>query len=92
MFRAKIILATFLLIALAPASAMNQEGHDSAFITEFLPGILLLEAIPEARPLPSPRCPVTAKMLAKNVYEQIQLPRHRCSPTERGILDATHKP
>jgi len=82
---AEKIFAAILLLASTPASAMNQEGHDTPWITEFPPGILLLEAIPEARPLPSPRCPVTAEMLAANVYEQIQLPRHHCSPAERGV-------
>lgn len=59
------------------ASAMNQEGHED-WMADFPPAIALLEAIPEARPLPSPDCPVSREMLANNPYEQIPLPRHRC--------------
>lgn len=60
------------------ALAMNPEGHDGGWMSDFPPAIALLEAIPEARPLPTRICPVTAEMLASNPYEQIQLPRHRC--------------
>ena len=60
------------------ALAMNPEGHDGDWMTDFPPAIALLEAIPEARPLPSRRCPVSPEMLANNPYEQIPLPRHRC--------------
>jgi hypothetical protein len=60
------------------ALAMNQEGHDGGWMSDFPPALALLEAIPEARPLPTRICPVTADMLARNQYEQIPLPRHRC--------------
>lgn len=59
------------------AFAMNQEGHED-WMADFPHAIALLEAIPEARPLPSPDCPVSPEMLANNPYEQIPLPRHRC--------------
>lgn len=68
-------------LALAAASsgnAMNQEGHDD-WMASLPHARILIEAIPEARPLPSRRCPVTAEMLASNPYEQIPLPQHRCA-------------
>jgi len=72
------VLAALFFTASTAALAMNQEGHDGGWITDFPPGIALMEAIPEARPLPSRNCPVTPDMLANNPYEQIPLPRHRC--------------
>jgi hypothetical protein len=74
------VLAAILVLGTSDAMAMNQEGHDGGWMTDFPPGLLLLEAIPEARPLPSARCPVSSAMLAVNPYEQIQLPRHGCRP------------
>lgn len=74
------ILTAALVAGTAEARAMNQEGHDEDWIIGFPPGLQLLEAIPEARPLPSKRCPVSTGMLAANPYEQIQLPQHRCKP------------
>lgn len=59
------------------AFAMNQEGHED-WMSDFPHAIALLEAIPEARPLPSPDCPVSPEMLANNPYEQIPLPQHLC--------------
>jgi hypothetical protein len=67
-----------LIGAASPALAMNQEGHDEEWIIAFPPALALLEAIPEARPLPSRTCPVSAEAIAANPYEQIQLARHRC--------------
>jgi hypothetical protein len=77
------VLAALLFIVSSGAFAMNQEGHDGGWMTGFPPAIALLEAIPEAQPLPSRNCPVTADMLANNPYEQIALPRHRC-PREQS--------
>ena len=77
-------LAALLLIVSNATNgfAMNQEGHEDWMI-DFPHAIALLEAIPEARPLPSHRCPVSPEMLANNPYEQIPLPRHRC-PTDQS--------
>ncbi len=72
------VLAAMLVAISTNAFAMNWEGHDGGWITDFPPAIALLEAIPEARPLPSPDCPVSPEMLANNPYEQVPLPRHRC--------------
>ena len=77
------ILAAQLLIASPYSFAMNQEGHDGDWMIGFPPAIALLEAIPEARPLPSRNCPVSPEMLANNPYEQIPLPQHRC-PREQS--------
>jgi len=62
-----------------PALAMNWEGHDG-YMEGFPPGELLRAAVPEAKPLPSPDCPVTPELAAENPYEQIPLPRHHCPP------------
>ena len=62
-----------------PAVAMNWEGHDDWW-PDFGPAMQLMEAIPEARPLPSRACPVTKENADKNPYEQIPLPRHKCPP------------
>lgn len=78
----RLMVAMFFAAA-TDAFAMNPEGHDGGWMTDFPPAIALLEAIPEARPLPSRNCPVTSEMLAKNTYEQIPLPRHRC-PREQS--------
>lgn len=72
------IFGTLLCTVSTAALAMNQEGHDDGWMSDFPPAIALLEAIPEARPLPTRICPVTPDMLARNQYEQIPLPRHRC--------------
>lgn len=72
------IFGTLLSTVSTAALAMNPEGHDGGWMSDFPPAIALLEAIPEARPLPTRICPVTADMLARNQYEQIPLPRHRC--------------
>jgi len=77
------VLAALLFTASTDSFAMNQEGHDGGWMTDFPPAIALLEAIPEARPLPSRNCPVSSEMLANNPYEQIRLPRHRC-PREQS--------
>ena len=70
-------LAALLFTVSTEAFAMNQEGHED-WMADFPHAIALLEAIPEARPLPSPDCPVSPEMLANNPYEQIPLPRHNC--------------
>jgi hypothetical protein len=62
-----------------PAMAMNWEGHDDWW-PDFGPAQVLMEAIPEARPLPSRDCPVSHDAAQKNPYEQIPLPRHNCAP------------
>ena len=68
-----------LFLALWPvqAMAMNWEGHDD-WMPDFGPAVALMKAIPEARPLPSPDCPVTPEAAAKNRYEQIPLAKHKC--------------
>ena len=73
----KTLMFLMLFTTATKAFAMNQEGHDN-WMTDLPHAIALLEAIPEARPLPSRKCPVTPSMLARNPYEQIPLPRHRC--------------
>jgi hypothetical protein len=70
------------------AIAMNQEGHDD-WMASLPHAQMLIEAIPEARPLPSRRCPVSAAMLASNPYEQIPLPQHRCA---RALKSNIRKP
>ncbi len=72
------VLVEQLLVASTYSFAMNQEGHDGDWMIGFPPAIALLEAIPEAQPLPTRNCPVTPEMLASNPYEQIPLPQHRC--------------
>jgi hypothetical protein len=64
-------------IGASPVQAMNQEGHDD-WMVDLPQAIALWEALPEARPLPVRRCPVTPEAAAQNPYEQIPLPRHRC--------------
>ena len=71
-------LALLLSILATPASAMNWEGHDD-WTDTFAPGLVFEQAVPEARPLPSPRCPVSPEQSASNPYEQIPLPRHGCA-------------
>lgn len=61
------------------AMAMNWEGHDD-WMLGFSPDYTLEAFAPDARPLPSRDCPVTAEAAAKNPYEQIPLPRHNCKP------------
>jgi hypothetical protein len=71
-----LIVVALVAIA-APAQAMNWEGHEDR--QAFDPfEMILLEAIPEARPLPSRKCPVDAAQAAANPYEQIPLPSHGC--------------
>jgi hypothetical protein len=72
-----VVLGALLSTVSTNTFAMNQEGHED-WMTDLPHAIALLEAIPEARPLPTRICPVTADMLARNQYEQIPLPRHRC--------------
>lgn len=71
------VLGALLSTVSTNAFAMNQEGHED-WMTDLPHALALLEAIPEARPLPSPDCPVSNEMLANNPYEQIPLPQHRC--------------
>ena len=66
-----------LLLWPSMAFAMNWEGHDD-WMPGFMPEFTLEAVVPGARPLPSPDCPVTPEAAAKNVYEQIPLPRHHC--------------
>ncbi len=74
-------LAALILLAVAsPAAAMNWEGHDDDWTGTFAPGLAFEQAVPEARPLPSRRCPVRPEQLAANPYEQVPLPRHGCPP------------
>jgi hypothetical protein len=68
-----------LLLWPASASAMNWEGHDD-WMLSFSPGYTLEAFAPDAKPLPSPDCPVTPEAAVKNPYEQIPLPRHKCKP------------
>lgn len=72
------VLGVLLSTVSTTALAMNPEGHDGGWMSDFPPAIALWEAIPEARPLPARICPVTPDMLAHNQYEQIPLSRHRC--------------
>lgn len=60
---------------------MNWEGHEDG--PSMHPhDTFLMELRPDARPLPSPDCPVTPDMVADNPYLQIPLPRHRCPPAD----------
>jgi hypothetical protein len=74
MLRLPIIL---LLLWPVQAMAMNWEGHDD-WMLDYGMADIFTAAIPEARPPPPRDCPVTPEMAAKNPYEQIPLPRHRC--------------
>lgn len=78
----RIAAILWILLPTGPALAMNWEGHEG-YMEGFPPGEELRKAIPEARPLPSPDCPVTPEMVERNPYEQIPLPRHRCPPREK---------
>jgi hypothetical protein len=69
--------ALLLMLCPAQAMAMNWEGHDD-WMLDYGMADKLREALPHAKPLPSPDCPVTEKMASENPYEQIPLPRHRC--------------
>jgi hypothetical protein len=71
------LAALIFVVSTTNGFTMNQEGHED-WMADFPQAIALLEAIPEARPPPSRRCPVSPEMLANNPYEQIPLPRHRC--------------
>lgn len=62
----------------APALAMNWEGHADDWVYDIPYARALEAAIPQARPLPSPDCPVTGEQSKANPYEQIPLPRHNC--------------
>ena len=75
----KALMATLALMGASPAFAMNWEGHDD-YMPGFPPAMALMEAIPDAKPLPSRDCPVSWEQHAANPYEQIPLPRHRCGP------------
>jgi hypothetical protein len=86
------LLAALLFTVSTDSFAMNREGHDGGWIDDFPPAITLLEAIPEARALPSRNCPVTPAMLANNPYEQIQLPRHRCPKEHRRVHSPIRQP
>ncbi|MCB1432236.1 MAG: hypothetical protein KDK75_07240 [Alphaproteobacteria bacterium] len=68
-----------LMFIYTPALAMNWEGHEDGPSRNPYDEMLRM-AVPEAQPLPSPDCPVTAEMVRENPYEQIPLPRHRCPP------------
>ena len=74
MLRRAIIL---LLCWPVPAMAMNWEGHDD-WMLDYGMADVFMAAVPEARPPPPRDCPVTPEMAAKNPYEQIPLPKHRC--------------
>ena len=66
------MLAIIALLAAAhPALAMNWEGHDEDWKSEFPPAKAFLDAVPEAKPLPSPDCPMGPVARADNPYEQI---------------------
>lgn len=81
------MLAFIALLATAhPALAMNWEGHDDDWRSEFPPAKAFLDAVPEAKPLPSPDCPMGPVARADNPYEQIPLPRHNCpAPQPRKL-------
>ena len=81
----RMVRIPLIFLALWPvqAMAMNWEGHDD-WMLDFGPAAALLKAIPEVRPLPSPDCPVTSEAAAKNRYEQIPLPRHKCKPSPQN--------
>lgn len=69
--------AIAIIVLPAPALAMNWEGHDD-WMAGTGPALLFELSRPDARPLPSPDCPVTADKLTTNPYEQIPLPHHNC--------------
>lgn len=80
MLRHCAVLACLALLgAPLPVLAMNWEGHEDGPSTHPYDRFLQ-DARPDARPLPSRDCPVTADMVADNPYLQIPLPRHRCPP------------
>ena len=65
--------------------AMNWEGHDDWMLT-FAPAFRLEEFAPDARPLPSRDCPVTPEQAARNPYEQIPLPQHKCPASSKEAV------
>jgi hypothetical protein len=73
----KHLVLCLVLSCPSTALAMNWEGHDDWMLHAF-PEFTLEALVPGARPLPSPECPVTHEQAAKNPYEQIPLPHHRC--------------
>lgn len=70
-------LLSFAILMPVPSFAMNWEGHDD-WMLGFAPAYTLEAFAPDAKPLPSPDCPVTDEAVTKNRYEQIPLPRHNC--------------
>ena len=85
------MLATIALLATAhPAFAMNWEGNEDDWRNEFPPAKAYLDALPEAKPLPSPDCPWGLLRAPINPYEQILLPRHNCPAPKPVKLPGTY--
>ncbi len=76
--RMRMLIVIALLATAQPAFAMNWEGHDDDWRSEFPPAKAFLDAVPEAKPLPSRDCPMGPVARFDNPYEQIPLPRHHC--------------
>jgi hypothetical protein len=62
---------------LAPAFAMNWEGHDD-WMDSMEPAVILEQAVPHASPKPRQLCPPLAAARTENPYEQIPLARQDC--------------
>ena len=89
-FVGRLSMAAVTLTMSTNAFAMNQEGHED-WMAGFPPAVTLLMEVADARPLPSPRCPVSRQMLADNPYEQVQLARHRCRSEQSTERAKSHK-
>jgi hypothetical protein len=73
----RLLTVIALLAGTQPSFAMNWEGHDD-WMAEFPPVQALIDAAPEAKPLPVRDCPMGPMARSENPYEQIPLPRHNC--------------
>ncbi len=74
----RLLTVIALLASTQQAFAMNWEGHDDDWTITFPPAQAFMDAVPEAKPLPTRDCPMGPVARTDNPYEQIPLPRHNC--------------
>lgn len=72
-----VMVILLILASLAPALAMNWEGHDD-WMESMEPAIIYEQSTPHAAPEPRSACPPPAAAVADNPYEQIPLARPDC--------------
>jgi len=84
--RMRMLTLIALLASTQQAFAMNWEGHDDDWMIKFPPAQAFINAVPEAKPLPSRDCPMGPVARSDNPYEQIPLPRHHCPVPQPGKL------